>query len=113
MTNPIYYYGRDTGCSVITGAAFVPSGIWPAPYDGAYLFADYGCGKIFRLVPGSGNSYSAVEFVTNVGSPTAMTFGPYNGAQALYYAASGQIRRISYLGALALAERQFLPLMQR
>jgi hypothetical protein len=42
-----------------------------------------------------------------------MTFGPYNGAQALYYAASGQIRRISYLGALALAERQFLPLMQR
>jgi hypothetical protein len=99
---------------VITGAAFVPSGIWPAPYDRAYLFADYGCGKIFRLVSGNGNSYSAVEFVTNAGSPTAMVFGPYNGAQALYYAAlsSGQIRRLAYTGAPILAEQWFLPLIR-
>jgi glucose/arabinose dehydrogenase len=114
MVDPIYEYGRDTGCSVITGAAFVPSGIWPAPYDRAYLFADYGCGKIFRLVSGNGNSYSAVEFVTNAGSPTAMVFGPYNGAQALYYAAlgSGQIRRLAYTGAPILAEQWFLPLIR-
>jgi glucose/arabinose dehydrogenase len=98
MTNPIYDYGRTTGCTAITGAAFVPAGIWPVAYDGAYLFADYGCGKIFRLVPGSGGSYSAVEFVTNAGGPTAMTFGPYNSSQALYYAASGQIRRVAYTG---------------
>jgi PKD repeat protein len=96
MTNPIYDYGRGTGCSAITGAAFVPFGIWPAPYDGAYLFADYGCGKIFRLVPGSGGSYSAVEFLTNAGGAVAMTFGPYNSTQALYYAVSGQIRRVFY-----------------
>jgi glucose/arabinose dehydrogenase len=98
MVDPIYEYGRDAGCTAITGAAFVPSGIWPAAYDGAYLFADYGCGKIFRLVPGSGGSYSAVEFVTDAGGPTAMVFGPYNSTQALYYATSGQIRRVAYTG---------------
>jgi glucose/arabinose dehydrogenase/PKD repeat protein len=98
MTNPIYDYGRGTGCSAITGGAFVPNGIWPATYDGAYLFADYGCGKIFRLVPGSGNSYTAVDFATNGAAPTAMIFGPYSGSQSLYYASfgGGQIRRIDY-----------------
>ncbi len=96
MVDPIYEYGRDTGCSAITGAAFVPAGIWPATYDGAYLFADYGCGKIFRLVPSGGASYSAVEFLTNAGGAVAITFGPYNSTQALYYAVSGQIRRVAY-----------------
>jgi glucose/arabinose dehydrogenase/PKD repeat protein len=96
MVDPIYEYGRDTGCYSITGAAFVPAGIWPAPYDRAYLFADYGCGKIFRLVPGSGNSYAAAEFITGAGGAVAMAFGPYNGTQALYYAMSGQIRRVFY-----------------
>src|SRR4029078_9253894 len=96
MTNPIFDYGRSTGCFAITGAAFVPAGIWPAPYDGAYLFADYGCGKIFRLVPGGGNSYTAAEFVTNASGAVAMTFGPYNSTQALYYAMNGQVRRVFY-----------------
>src|SRR6266545_4830587 len=115
MINPIYDYGRDTGCSAITGAAFVPAGIWPAPYDGAYLFADYGCGKIFRLVPGGGNSYTAVDFATGVGGPTAMIFGPYNSTQALYYAAigSGQIRRVAYTATFAPAKQWFLPMSRR
>jgi glucose/arabinose dehydrogenase len=96
MVDPIYEYGRGTGCYAITGAAFVPAGIWPAPYDGAYLFGDYGCGKIFRLVPGGGNSYTAAEFVTNASGVVAMTFGPYNSTQALYYAMNGQVRRVFY-----------------
>jgi glucose/arabinose dehydrogenase len=96
MVDPIYEYDHSS-CTAITGAAFVPPAAqWPAPYDGAYLFADYGCGKIFRLVPGSGNSYSAVEFATNASGAVAMTFGPYNSTQALYYAMSGQIRRVVY-----------------
>ncbi len=115
MINPIYDYGRDTGCSAITGAAFVPAGIWPAPYDGAYLFADYGCSKIFRLIPGGGNSYTAVDFATGVGGPTAMIFGPYNSTQALYYAAigSGQIRRVAYTATFAPAKQWFLPMSRR
>jgi len=99
MVEPIYEYGHGS-CNAISGGAFVPAGLWPAPYDGAYLFTDYVCNKIFRLVP-SGNSFTATDFATNAGGPVAMTFGPYNGTQALYYAAigSGQIRRIAYTGA--------------
>lgn len=85
----------------------MPAGVWPAPYDGAYLFSDYVCGKIFRLVPQSGGGFSAVDFATGLGgsSAVAMTFGPFNGAQALYYttyAGGGQVRRISYLTANSL-----------
>ena len=51
MTNPIYAYSHSaTGCAAITGGAFVPNGAWPAAYDGAYLYGDYTCGKIFQLV---------------------------------------------------------------
>lgn len=98
MVDPIYEYGHGA-CNSITAGAFVPAGLWPAPYDGSYLFADYVCNKIFRLVA-NGSSYSAVEFVTNAGGPVAMTFGPSGGTQALYYAAigSGQIRRVAYTG---------------
>ena len=52
------------GCVSITGGAFVPNGIsWPAEYLGKYLFADYGCGKIFRLDP-SGPGFIRVDFAT-------------------------------------------------
>lgn len=98
MVDPIYEYGHGT-CNSITGGAFVPASLWPAAYDGSYLFADYVCNKIFRLVP-NGTGYSAVAFVTNAGGPVAMIFGPAGGTQALYYAAigSGQIRRVTYTG---------------
>jgi glucose/arabinose dehydrogenase len=100
MVEPIYEYGHGT-CNSITGGAFVPAGVWPAPYDGAYVFADYVCNKIFRLVP-NGSGFTASDFATNAGGPVAMTFGPYNGTQALYYAAigSGQIRRVAYTGGV-------------
>jgi hypothetical protein len=46
MTNPIFDYGRGCTAGVvtgnsITGGAFVPAGIWPAEYDGSYLFSEY------------------------------------------------------------------------
>jgi len=100
MTDPIYSYVH-TGCNSITGGAFVPDNIgWPAPYSGNYLFSDYVCGKIFLLTQ-SGNNYSQTDFVTNMGasSAVALTFGPYQNTQALYYttyASGGQIRRVSY-----------------
>jgi glucose/arabinose dehydrogenase len=100
MTNPIYDYNHDTGCSSITAAAFVPNGIWPATYDDAYLFGDYVCGKIFKLVP-NGGGYSREPFATNLGDggPVAMTFGPYQNGTALYYTTyggGGEVRRIAY-----------------
>ena len=51
FTNPIYDYKHEAGCSAIAGAAWVPDGLWPAPYSGSYLFADYACGKVFDWRP--------------------------------------------------------------
>ncbi len=110
-TPPIYDYSHDTGCSSITAAAFVPNGIWPAAYDNSYLFGDYTCGKIFKLTPNGAGSFTRTEFVTGLGenSAVAMTFGPYQGGQALYYTTyggngpgsgggGGEVRRIAYTG---------------
>lgn len=108
MTNPIFDYPHTGSCSAsgvagnsITGGAFVPNGVWPTQYDGAYLFGEYVCGKIFKLTPNGSGGYNASEFVTGLGSSSAvaMTFGPYETTQALYYttyAGGGQIRRIRY-----------------
>ena len=103
MTNPIYAYTRATGCASITGGAFVPVGVWPVEYDGDYLFADFVCGKIFRLEPTGGGGYAATEFATGLGvaSAVAMTFGPSGSTQALYYttyAGGGQVRKIEFTG---------------
>jgi len=99
MTNPIFDYGRADGCRSITGGAFVPSGTWPIDYQGKYLFADYGCGKIFRLDPNGVGGFTRVDFATGLGGNSAvhLAFGPANGGQALYYtsyASGGQVRRI-------------------
>jgi glucose/arabinose dehydrogenase len=121
LVDPIFAYGHGThpapspfqNCTAITGGAFVPAGLWPAPYDSAYLFADLGCSKIFRLIPGGGAT--AVEFATGAGNPSAMIFGPYNDTQALYYAANGagQIRRIAYTGTIVLDKHRYVPLLRR
>ena len=52
FTDPLYAYGHNTSCKTITGAAFVPDGLWPAAYEGDYLYADYGCGRMFTMTPG-------------------------------------------------------------
>jgi len=109
MTNPIFAYRRDvpvpgtsvTGCATITGGAFVPNGLWPAPYGGAYLFGDFACGSLFRL-DASGSSATAFATGLGGGTPVSVAFGPSGASQALYYtsyAAGGQIRKISYSGA--------------
>ncbi len=102
--DPIYDYGRTSGCSAITGGAFVPTGLWPAPYSGSYLFSDYTCGKIFRLAPRSAGGYQRVAFLSELGanSATTLAFGPYQGTLALYYTTyggGGQVRRVTYSGA--------------
>ena len=100
-TAPIHEYSHGTGCESITGGAFVPNGVWPAEYDDAYLFGDFVCGKIFRLTPKSGGGFEQMDFVTGLGSRSAvaMAFGPHASDQALYYTTfdnGGEVRRISY-----------------
>ena len=101
MTNPIFAYPHANGCDAITAGAFVPSGIWPASYDDAYLFADYLCGTIFQLVPAGDGTFSATDFATGLGpgGPITMIFGPDGPTQALYYttyANGGEVRRIAF-----------------
>jgi glucose/arabinose dehydrogenase len=100
-TPPIHEYSHVTGCGSITGGAFVPDGLWPAEYDGSYLYGDYVCGKIFKLTPSGGGGFTQSEFVSGLGSSSAvaMTFGPHQGSQALYYtsyANGGEIHRITH-----------------
>ncbi|AFZ68243.1 PQQ-dependent sugar dehydrogenase [Deinococcus peraridilitoris] len=102
MTNPIFAYDHADNCKSITGGVFVPRGVWPKEYDNVYLFADYVCGKIFRLLPQGDGSFARADFRTNLGESSAVTlmFGPYNDTQALYYltyAGGGEVRRISYV----------------
>ena len=103
QTDPVHAYGRDVGAS-ITGGAFVPNGIWPGSYDNAYLFGDFVSGKIFKLAPNGSGGYARSDFVAGLGgsSAVAMTFGPYNGTQALYYTNynnGGEVHRVSHTGA--------------
>jgi glucose/arabinose dehydrogenase len=99
MVDPIYEYVHNS-CASITGGAFVPAGVWPAEYDGNYLYGDYVCGTLFRLKPKAGRGFDRFDFITGASGPTAMTFGPYNATQALYYLAygAGQVRRVVYTG---------------
>lgn len=107
MVSPVFEYSHGTNpelspfqdCNSITGGAFVPEGLWPG-FDGAYLFGDYVCGKIFKLT-NSGGTWAASNFVTGLGSSSAvhLAFGPYGNTQALYYttyANGGQVRSIVY-----------------
>lgn len=79
FTNPVYDYQHTDDCSAagvrgnsITGGAFVPNGVWTSAYDNSYLFGEYVCGKIFKLTPNGNGSYEASEFVTGLGSSSAV-----------------------------------------
>ena len=89
LRNPVFAYQHGS-CNSITGGAFVPNGIWPSDYTGSYLYADYVCGKIFKLKNGT-----STLFAENLGPVTTLQFGPYGSDQALYYSSyNGQVRRI-------------------
>jgi glucose/arabinose dehydrogenase len=82
-------------CNSITAGAFVPEGVWPESYNGAYLFADVTCGRIFSLAADGAVSLEAEE----LGAVVHMGFGPFEDGQALYYSRldnGGEIRRIVY-----------------
>lgn len=99
-TNPIFDYPHDGQCPSITGGAYVPSGLWPAPYSGSYLFADFVCGKVWRLAPKSGGGYTRELFLSGLSYPTLLTFGPHQGSQAMYYVDyfGGKVHRVTYSG---------------
>lgn len=99
---PFFAYGRSLdGCGSITGGAFVPAGIWPEDYDGAYIFADFNCSRFYTLDSNGSNPSRPPQFHFS-STPTHLAFGPFESTQALYYASfnNGDIRRIYYTGNL-------------
>jgi len=97
FTDPITAYPHSSGCTFITAAAFVPNGLWPAQYDGSYLFADGGCNKFFQLTAANTVDYEN-PFHQGAGVVTDMAFIKTNLGTALYYVtnASSQLHRIVY-----------------
>ena len=98
LTNPIHDYDHSTGCQSITGGAFVPDAVWPAEYRGDYLFADFVCGKIFRLESQPGGGLTSSDFATGLGESSAvhLEFGPDNALYYTTYAGGGQVRKIVF-----------------
>jgi glucose/arabinose dehydrogenase/PKD repeat protein len=99
MTNPFLQYGRNEGCTAITGGTFAPAGLWPSRFDHHYLFSDLACGRIF--VMDSGLTGSSMEPALNVvGFPVDLAFGPHGDGHALYYATRvpDEVRVITYVG---------------
>jgi glucose/arabinose dehydrogenase/PKD repeat protein len=96
FTNPLFAYGRGDGCASITGGAFVPDGLWPAPYAGSYLFGDFVCGGIYRLAPAAGGGFTREPVIPGAVSPVHLDFGPAGSTSALYYLSySGSVHRIT------------------
>ena len=93
-TDPLTDYGRAGGCTYITGGAFVPNGTWSG-YDGAYFFADGGCGKVFVRDAGGNVAYDA-PFASGLTGITDMAFLPDDTGYSLYYVTNGanSVRRI-------------------
>ncbi len=96
LTDPIAAYGRGLG-QFITAGAFVPNGVWPQRYDGGYLFADGGSGRIwFRSA--SGQLDYGQPFATVSRGLADMAFVLEPDGYALWYTLSGssQVRRIRF-----------------
>jgi glucose/arabinose dehydrogenase len=98
FTDPVLFYNHSTGCDVETGGAFVPPGVWPG-FDGAYLWVDFGCGRLFLAQPGQTGTPSSV-FATGLQGTTDLEFLPVAGGHSLFYttyANGGELHRV--LGA--------------
>lgn len=94
FTDPITDYPRTDG-QVITAGAFIPNGHWPAAYDGGYLFADAGSGKMW-MRRANGTVDYANPFATGLGGIADMAFVTTPTSIALYYTLTGgAVRKIT------------------
>jgi hypothetical protein len=94
-TNPVLFYNHSIGCNVETGGAFVPPGVWPG-YDGAYLWVDTGCGRLFLAQPGQTGAPPSV-LATGLAGTTDLEFFPVTGGYSLFYTTysnGGELHRL-------------------
>jgi len=106
---PHHWYRRlPGGDAAAVGGAFVPTGIWPAEYEGSYVFSDYTMDTIYHLWEdqdagclecGRPPTQNATFLEGN--KICCLTFAPYRDTQALYYASRDAsndftVRRVSH-----------------
>ncbi|MGB7881048.1 MAG: PQQ-dependent sugar dehydrogenase [Ilumatobacteraceae bacterium] len=94
VTDPITDYGRAQG-TFITAGAFVPRGAWPPAFEGGYLFADGGSGRIW-LRSRDGSVDWANPILTGAFGITDMAFVDDGAGAALHYTLNGssQVRKL-------------------
>jgi hypothetical protein len=71
LATPVTEYGRDLGYTVVGGYVYRGSAF--PMLVGAYVFADYGSGRIFAIDPGSDAFREPVE--VGYGGPRISSFG--------------------------------------
>src|SRR5882672_5124992 len=102
VTPPIYTYDHSFGSAAV-GGPFYQATLYPAQYRGNFFFTDYVGNWIQRVTFDTNGLPTGVQpFATGLAAPTSIEVGPDG---LLYYLAftSGQIRRIRYNGAVAVA----------
>ena len=83
--------------SAISGLAFYAGGNYPASYDGALFFADYGRHGIWSMLAGANglpDPATRTPFITGAQAPVSMKTGP--GGDLFYADITGTIYRVSY-----------------
>jgi hypothetical protein len=82
-------------CGVITGGVLPPTG-WTGKPGNSYLYADYGCSRIFE-VTGLGTTNTVTTFATGTGAVVDMLMVQEAEGWAMYYttfASGGELHRI-------------------
>ena len=100
VTDPITDYPRSTG-TYITAGAFVPSGAWSTEFEGGYLFADGGSGRVWLRTPNGLVDYDS-PILTEAFGITDMAFVDEPTGTWLYYTLNGssEVRKLGVGGAL-------------
>lgn len=95
LTDPITDYPRSLG-TFVTGGAFVPNGIWPRQFDGAYVFGDGGSGRFWVRTAAGSVDYGRTFHVAP--GMSDMDFVPEPAGLSLYYVVTrtNEIRRITF-----------------
>jgi glucose/arabinose dehydrogenase len=93
---PLLEYAHN-GSAAVTGGAFATSATYPAPYKGAYFFADF-AQEWLRMLRVDGNNAlvpgSVEDFGQGLDGPVDVQAGP--DGLIYYLAVSGELRRIEY-----------------
>ncbi len=91
IVDPIHDYPRSQGVSIIGGIVYRRSRL--PELEGAYIFADYGSGRIWALFEDPGGGSPRVEQISSLSNPVTFGRDPSNG-DILVASISGSIRRI-------------------